>query len=80
MQLLGAANRPRNGATPLENPGSSLTGPEFAGVNELTSDGKRLAFQRWAQQTTVNNADIEANGTRISSIRHLTLNEYVQCC
>lgn len=47
------------------------------GETSLTADGKRLAFQRWAKQTTVSNADIEANGARISSTRRLTLNEYV---
>jgi eukaryotic-like serine/threonine-protein kinase len=42
----------------------------------VTSDGKRLTFQRYAPQTTVNVADIEANGTHISPAKHLTLNEY----
>jgi eukaryotic-like serine/threonine-protein kinase len=48
-----------------------------AGAMSATSDGKQLAFQRWQRQTTVNLADIEENGARVSSVRHLTLNEYV---
>ncbi len=47
------------------------------GQMSATSDGSRLAFQRWAQQTTVSVADLDENSNLISSPRHLTLNEYV---
>jgi Tol biopolymer transport system component len=42
----------------------------------VTSDGKHLVFRRSTPQTTVYVADIEANGPQLSSVRHLTLNEY----
>jgi Tol biopolymer transport system component len=63
---------------PVEKPRQLTNWAGFcAGETSVTSDGKRLAYQRWARQTTVNVADLEANGARISSARHLTLNEYV---
>ena len=70
---------------PIEKPRQITNWSGFCiGEASVTADGKRLAFQRWAKQTTVNIADIEANGARISSPRHLTLsprhltlNEYV---
>jgi len=40
-----------------------------------TSDGKRIAFLRNTTQWTINVADIDAGGTRIANIRHLTLDE-----
>lgn len=40
-----------------------------------TADGKRLAFLRRAVAWTVYVADLEAGGTRISNMRHLTLDE-----
>jgi len=40
-----------------------------------TADGKRLAFLRRAVAWTVYVADLEAGGTRISNLRHFTLNE-----
>ncbi len=40
-----------------------------------TADGKRLAFLRSAVAWTVNLADVEAGGTRISNMRHFTLDE-----
>ena len=40
-----------------------------------TADGKRLAFLRRAVAWTVNVADLEAGGTRISNMRHFTLSE-----
>ena len=43
----------------------------------VTSDGKRLAFQRRERQTTVDLADIDAKGALVSPAHHLTLNEYV---
>jgi eukaryotic-like serine/threonine-protein kinase len=39
------------------------------------ADGKRLAFQEWAGHTTVYAADLQAEGSRIASPRHLTLTE-----
>jgi Tol biopolymer transport system component len=42
----------------------------------VTSDGRRLAFRRSTPQTTLYVADIEANRSQLSSVRHLTLNEY----
>src|SRR5215469_3976632 len=48
----------------------------WLGYTSVTSDGKRLAFQRSAPQSTVNVADIEANGVRLSNFKHVTLNEY----
>lgn len=49
----------------------------WLGYTSVTSDGKRLAFQRSAPQSTVNVADIEANGVRLSNFKHVTLNEYM---
>ena len=46
------------------------------GYTSVTSDGKRLAFQRSAPQSTVNVADIEAKGVRLSNVKRFTLNEY----
>jgi eukaryotic-like serine/threonine-protein kinase len=40
-----------------------------------TADGKRLAFRKWSWQGSVYVADLEANGTRISTPSRLTLNE-----
>jgi serine/threonine protein kinase/Tol biopolymer transport system component len=40
-----------------------------------TADAKRLSFRRWSWQGSVYVADLEANGTRMTSPRHLTLNE-----
>ena len=67
---------PRSGK-PIERPRQITNWSGFCvGDASVTADGKRLAFQRWAKQTTVNIADIEANGVRISSAGHLTQNEY----
>jgi DNA-binding winged helix-turn-helix (wHTH) protein/Tol biopolymer transport system component len=49
----------------------------WVGETSVTSDGRRLAFQRLAKLTTVNVTDIEPDGAHGSSARHLTLNEYV---
>jgi eukaryotic-like serine/threonine-protein kinase len=68
---------PRSGQ-PVEKPRPITNWTGFCvGGPSVTADGKHLAFHRWARQTTVNVADIEANGTRVSSARRLTLNEYV---
>jgi eukaryotic-like serine/threonine-protein kinase len=58
---------------------SQLTNWSGAWVGEIsvTADGMRLVYQRSVPQTTVNVADLEANGQRVSSPRHLVLNEYV---
>jgi len=63
---------------PMDKPRQLTNWPGFwVGETSVTSDGRRLAFQRLARQTTVNVADIEPDGAHISSARHLTLNEYV---
>ena len=49
----------------------------WIGETSVTSDGKRIAFQRSVQQTTVHMADVTSNGASISPATHLTLNEYV---
>jgi DNA-binding winged helix-turn-helix (wHTH) protein/Tol biopolymer transport system component len=67
---------PRNGVPTQEPRQLTNWSGLWLGYTSVTSDGKRLAFQRSAPQTTVNVADIEANGTQLSSLRHLTLNEY----
>jgi hypothetical protein len=41
----------------------------------VTADGKHFAFVRWLDQYTIYTADLEANGTRVSSPRPLTLGE-----
>jgi hypothetical protein len=40
-----------------------------------TADGKHFAFVRGMDQSTIYTADLEANGTRLSSPRPLTLSE-----
>jgi Tol biopolymer transport system component len=40
-----------------------------------TADGKRLAFRKWSWQGSVYVAELQANGTRITTPRRLTLNE-----
>src|SRR5205814_9033182 len=51
----------------------------WAGVcmdpTSVTSDGKKLAFLQMAGHPTVYVADLQANGTRITKERHLTLTE-----
>jgi Tol biopolymer transport system component/DNA-binding winged helix-turn-helix (wHTH) protein len=47
------------------------------GRTSIAADGKRLAFHRWARQSTVYVADTLDNGTTINSIRRLTRSEYV---
>jgi eukaryotic-like serine/threonine-protein kinase len=67
----------RNGK-PVDKPRQLTNWSGFcAGGMSVTSDGKRLAFQRTERQTTVHIADIGADGTPISFAHHLTLNEYV---
>jgi Tol biopolymer transport system component len=41
----------------------------------VTADGTRLAFRKLSPQGTVYVADVQTNGTRISTARHFTLNE-----
>jgi|HubBroStandDraft_6_1064221.scaffolds.fasta_scaffold00821_3 DNA-binding winged helix-turn-helix (wHTH) protein/Tol biopolymer transport system component len=61
---------------PLETP-NRLT--HWAGFcmdsSTTTADGKRLAFRKWAWHGNIYVADLEANGTRITSLRRFTLNE-----
>jgi eukaryotic-like serine/threonine-protein kinase len=61
---------------PLEKPkrltnwaGFCMDGPS------PTADSKRLVFRRWSWEGTVYVADLEANGTRMTAPRRLTLNE-----
>jgi DNA-binding winged helix-turn-helix (wHTH) protein/Tol biopolymer transport system component len=67
---------PRNGGRAGEPRQVTDWSGLWLGLTSATSDGKRLVFQRSTPQTTVNVADIEANGTHLSPARHLTLNEY----
>ncbi len=67
---------PRNGGPAGEPRQLTNWSGLWLGYTSVTSDGKRLVFQRSAPQTTVNVADIEANGTHLSAARRLTLNEY----
>jgi DNA-binding winged helix-turn-helix (wHTH) protein/Tol biopolymer transport system component len=63
---------------PIDKPRQLTNWPgSWVGETSVTSDGRRLAFQRLAPQTSVNVADIETKGAHISSARRLTLNEYV---
>lgn len=48
-----------------------------AGGLSTTTEGGRLAFRRTELKTTINIADTDASGTRVLTIKHLTLNEYV---
>jgi eukaryotic-like serine/threonine-protein kinase len=61
---------------PLETP-ERLT--HWAGFcmdsQSTTSDSKRLVFRKWAWHGNIYVADLEADGTRISSLRRFTLNE-----
>lgn len=43
----------------------------------VTADGKQLAFKKWAGQPSVYVADLQANETRITNPRRLTLSEGV---
>ncbi len=67
---------PRNGAPAGEPRQLTEWSGLWLGHTSVTSDGKRLVFQRSAPQTTVNVADIEANGAHLSAVRRLTLSEY----
>jgi DNA-binding winged helix-turn-helix (wHTH) protein/Tol biopolymer transport system component len=67
---------PRNGGPAGEPRQLTEWSGLWLGQTSVTSDGKRLVFQRSTPQTTVNVADIEANGTHLSPARHLTVNEY----
>jgi Tol biopolymer transport system component/DNA-binding winged helix-turn-helix (wHTH) protein len=47
------------------------------GQTSMTADGKRLAFHRWARQTTIYVANAPGNGAVASSMRRLTRSEYI---
>ena len=49
--------------------------PGCPGYVSVTADGKHFAFVRGMDQYTIYTADLEANGTRVSSPRPLTLSE-----
>ncbi len=66
---------PRTGK-PLETPERLTHWAGFCMDNQsTTADSKRLAFRKWAWHGNIYVADLEANGTRISSLRRFTLNE-----
>jgi eukaryotic-like serine/threonine-protein kinase len=71
LQLDVHTGKPLEKAKRLTN----WTGFCNAGYANATADGKRLAFLRQAVAWTVYVADLEAGGTRISNLRHFTLNE-----
>ena len=45
--------------------------------SSATANGNRLVFHRWTHQTSIYVADIEGDGARITSVKRLTLNDYV---
>jgi Tol biopolymer transport system component/DNA-binding winged helix-turn-helix (wHTH) protein len=47
------------------------------GQTSMTTDGKQLAFHRWARQTAVYVADASGSGMVAGSMRRLTRSEYV---
>lgn len=66
---------PRTGK-PLETPERLTHWAGFCMDNQsTTADSKRLAFRKWAWHGNIYVADLDANGTRISSLRRFTLNE-----
>ena len=66
---LDSAGRARESATRLTH------GAGLADMVSVTSDGKRLAFFRQTIEPDVYVTDLEANGTKLSSPRRLTLDE-----
>jgi Tol biopolymer transport system component len=66
---------PRTGK-PLESPRRLTHWADFCMDSQsTTSDGNRFAFRKWAWHGNIYLADLEANGTRITSLRRFTLNE-----
>jgi Tol biopolymer transport system component/DNA-binding winged helix-turn-helix (wHTH) protein len=57
------------------NPARLTHGTGEASAISVTSDGKRLAFFRQAVEPDVYIADLEANGTKLTTPRRLTLDE-----
>jgi DNA-binding winged helix-turn-helix (wHTH) protein/Tol biopolymer transport system component len=66
---------PRTGK-PLETPEQLTHWAGFCMDNQsTTADSNRLAFRKWAWHGNIYVADLEASGTRITSLRRFTLNE-----
>jgi Tol biopolymer transport system component/DNA-binding winged helix-turn-helix (wHTH) protein len=59
----------------LGSPFRLTHGTGEASALSITSDGERLAFFRQAVEPDVYVADLEANGTKLSALRRLTLDE-----
>lgn len=59
----------------LGNPTRLTHGTGETSAVSITTDGKRLAFFRQAFEPDVYVADLEANGTRLSELQRLTLDE-----
>jgi Tol biopolymer transport system component/DNA-binding winged helix-turn-helix (wHTH) protein len=67
---------PLDSAGHVKGPATRLThGPGFADLVSVTLDGKRLAFFRRTIEPDVYVTDLEANGTKLSEPRRLTLDE-----
>jgi Tol biopolymer transport system component/DNA-binding winged helix-turn-helix (wHTH) protein len=62
----------RDGRT-LDSPTRLTHGTGEASAISITNEGKRLAFFRQAVEPDVYVADLEANGTKLSAVRRLTL-------
>ena len=59
---------------PLEKPKRLTNWAGFCmDFTSATADSKRLTFLKWISQTSIYVADLDANGTRITSPRNLTL-------
>jgi Tol biopolymer transport system component len=67
---------PLDSAGHVKGPATRLThGPGLADLVSVTLDGKRLAFFRRTIEPDVYVTDIEANGSKVSPPRRLTLSE-----
>jgi eukaryotic-like serine/threonine-protein kinase len=61
---------------PVEKPSRVTNWAGFCvGSGSVTLHNKRLVFRQWTDKNTVYVADLVANETRISNLRHLTLNQ-----
>src|SRR5215469_9490210 len=70
VRIDARTGKPREQAKRLTNwAGFGMDNPS------VTADGKRLTFRRWLSQSNVFVADLEGNGTRISTPKRLTLDD-----